>query len=72
VSEPEEVSVSFRNFRLQIRRINTWGLGKIRHASQDCVQTIHTPAADTGFTEKDITQDADHRHNNDDNDPCNP
>jgi hypothetical protein len=36
------------------------------------VQTTHPPAADTGFTEKDISQYADDRQNNYDNDPGNP
>jgi hypothetical protein len=35
------------------------------------VQAIHTPAADTGFTEKEITQHADHGQNNYYNDPRN-
>jgi hypothetical protein len=72
VSEPEEVGVSLWDFRLQIRRINSRGLGKVRHGGQHCVQATHAPAADTGFTEKDISQDADHGQNNHDNDPGNP
>jgi hypothetical protein len=73
VSEPEEVGVSLWNFRLQIRRIPFRGLGKDqawRPARR--LQATHTPAADAGFTEKDISQDADHRQNNHDNDPGNP
>src|SRR5882724_6190812 len=71
VSKPEEVGVSLWDFRLQIGRIHSRGLGKVRHGGKHCVQTAHTPAADTGFTEKDISQDADHGQNNYDNDPCN-
>jgi hypothetical protein len=36
------------------------------------MQATHTPAADTSFTEKDITQHADHGQNNDDNNPSYP
>ena len=72
VSEPEEVGVSLWNFRLQIRRIHSRGLGEVRHGGQHRAQATHTPAADTGFTEKDISQDADHGQNNHDNDPGNP
>ena len=72
VSEPEEVGISLWNFRLQIRRIHSLDLVKVRHGGQHCAHTAHTPAADTGFTQKDVSQDADHGENNDDNDPCNP
>ena len=72
VSEPEEVVISLWNFRLQIRRIHSRNPGKVRHGSQHCAQPTHTPAADIGLTEKDISQDADHGQNNDDNDPGNP
>jgi hypothetical protein len=72
VSEPEEVSVSLWNFRLQIRRIHSRDLGKVRHGSQHRAHATYTPAADTGFSEKDISQDTDHGQNNDDNDPGNP
>jgi len=59
------------NFRLQIRQIHSRRLGKVRHRGQHCVQATYTPAADTCFTEKDISQDADHGQNNYDNDPGN-
>ena len=72
VSEAEEVGVSLWDFRLQIRRIHSRRLGKVRHGGQHRAQATHTPAADTGFTQKDISQDADHGQNNDDNDPGNP
>src|SRR5438093_2240813 len=70
VSEPEEVGVSLWSFRLQIRRIHSRGLGKVRHDGQHCVKATHTPATDTGFTEKDISQDVDDWQNNHDIDPC--
>jgi hypothetical protein len=72
VSEPEEVGVSLWDFRLQIRRLHSRGLGKVRHGGQHRAQATHTPATDTGFTQKDVSQDADYGENNDDNDPCNP
>src|SRR5207249_5464123 len=72
VSEPEEVGVSLWNFRLQIRRIHSRGLGKVRHDGQHRAQATNTPATDTGFTEKDISQDADDGQDNHDKDPGNP
>jgi hypothetical protein len=71
VSEPKKVGVSLWNFRFEIRRIHSRRLGKVRHRGQHCVQATYTPAADTCFTEKDISQDADHGQNNYDNDPGN-
>jgi len=72
ISEPKEVGVSLWNFLLQIRRIYSRRFGKVWHGGQHCVQATYTPAADTGFTEKDISQNADHGQNNHDNDPGNP
>jgi hypothetical protein len=72
ITEPEEVGVSLWNFRLQIRRIHSRSLGKVRHGGQHRAQTTHTPAADIGFTEKDVSQDADYGQNNYENDPGNP
>ena len=72
IAEPEKVGVSLWNFRLQIRRIHSRGLGKVRHGGQHCAQATHTPAADIGFTEKDVSQDADYGQNNYENDPGNP
>ena len=72
IAEPEEVGVSLWNFRLQIRPIHSRGLGQVRHGGQHRAQATYTPAADTGFTEEDISQDADHGQNNHDHDPGNP
>ena len=66
------MGVSLWDFRLQIRRIHSWGLGKVRHGGQHCVQATYTPAADTGFPEKEISHDAEHGQNDHDNDPSNP
>ena len=72
MAEPEEGGVSLRNLRLQIRRIHSRRSCEVRHGGQHRAQATYTPAADTGFTEEDISQDADHGQNNHDHDPGNP
>ena len=72
MADPEQGGVSLRNFRLKIWPIHSRGLGQVRHGGQHRAQATHTAAADTGFTEEDISQDADHRQNNHDHDPGHP
>ena len=72
IAEPEELGISVRNFRLQIWPVRSRDLCNVRHAGQYLAQASYTPAAETSFAQEDISQDADHRQNKEDNDPGNP
>ena len=71
-SEPKEVSVKLRNFRLQIRFIHSRRFGDIRHRGQHLANAGHPPATDIGFTEQDVSDDADHGQNDNYHDPRHP
>ena len=69
MAEPKQMGVGLGNFRLQIWGIHSGGFGDIRHRGQHRAHATYPPATDIGFTEQDVSDDADHGQNDNDYDP---
>ena len=68
----KQMCVALRHIGLQIRRIRSFGVGHIRQARENLAHPGHAASAYVRFTQQDVSQNAQHRQDDDDHDPGDP